>query len=95
MKYVPLWFPGTSFKRDAKYASKLVHDHVTRPFEYVLQNVAEGNHTPSFVSDLLSNIENEDVRKLWSSEEDWSDAVKWTAGSMYSAGIDTVSNLLV
>ena len=92
MKYIPSWVPGSSFKRVANHASSLVFDHVTRPFEDALHEVMEGAQSPSYVSDLLSGIKDENVQNLWGSETEWVETVKWAAGSMYSAGIDTVSN---
>ena len=90
VKYLPSWLPGCGFKRIASRANALVYNHVTQPFDYAYNHLAEGEGAPSFVSDLLNNVENDGVKRLWKSEKEWVDAVKWTAGSMYSAGIDTV-----
>ena len=93
VKYIPSWVPGASFKRVAKHASSLVFDHITQPFEHTLHKWKEGTQEPSYVSDLLNNAKDADVQNLWGSETEWMEAVKWAAGSMYSAGIDTVSIL--
>ncbi|KAF7330971.1 Cytochrome P450 [Mycena venus] len=52
---------------------------VSRPFEYVKDQMEAGNTKPSLVSTLLSN--RSDVEGL-----DFEEIVKWTAGTMYGAG---------
>ena len=49
------------------------------PFEFVQQQMARKNYTPSFVSELLKSKSDEEI------------VVKWTAATLYAGGADTVS----
>ncbi|CAL1711926.1 unnamed protein product [Somion occarium] len=88
LKYLPSWFPGAGFKKEGEYGYKLISKHVTRPFNYVREKLAEGIEHPSFVSDLLSGSENVRRHNIIEDER-WLEDVKWAAGGMFSAGVDT------
>ncbi|KAF9237423.1 cytochrome P450 [Melanogaster broomeanus] len=73
--YLPEWFPGARFQRDAKRWRKLVTDAATKPHEFVLEHLAKGDAAPSFTSKLL--------RGGVTPEEE--DLIKWASFSMYLA----------
>lgn len=39
LKYVPAWFPGAEFKRQAAYVKALVSEMQKEPFQYVKNNM--------------------------------------------------------
>lgn len=39
LRYVPTWFPFVQFKKKASYERKLVEEMVTKPLEYVKENI--------------------------------------------------------
>ncbi|KDQ12552.1 hypothetical protein BOTBODRAFT_161446 [Botryobasidium botryosum FD-172 SS1] len=82
LQYVPTWFPGAQFKRNAKVWRKLAERMVDHPFEAVKSAMAAGTARSSFTSILLQE-EN-------ANEED----IKWAAGTMYAAGADTTASSL-
>ncbi|KDQ14757.1 hypothetical protein BOTBODRAFT_32517 [Botryobasidium botryosum FD-172 SS1] len=82
LKYVPSWFPGAQFKRNAKIWRKLAERMVDHPFESVKSAMAARSARPSFTSILLQE-EN-------ASEED----IKWVSGTLYAAGADTTAAVL-
>ncbi|KAF8840877.1 cytochrome P450 [Paxillus ammoniavirescens] len=80
LRYLPEWFPGTGFLQDAKKYRQLVTETVTRPHQYVLEQMAAGTANASFSSTLLEGGV--------SPEEE--DIIMWTAINIYLGGSDTV-----
>ncbi|KAF8840878.1 cytochrome P450 [Paxillus ammoniavirescens] len=67
LRRLPEWFPGTSFLRDAKRYRQLAMETVTRPHQYVLEQMAAGTVKSSFSSALLEegvSPEEEDIA-MW------------------------------
>ncbi|KDQ16084.1 hypothetical protein BOTBODRAFT_157338 [Botryobasidium botryosum FD-172 SS1] len=82
LKYIPSWFPGAEFKRNAKIWRKELDDMVGDPFKRVKADIAAGVAIPSLTSTCLEDTTH--------SEDD----IMWSAGSMYIAGADTTHALL-
>ncbi|CAA7262059.1 unnamed protein product [Cyclocybe aegerita] len=83
LKYLPDWFPGASFKRQAKAWSEQMYIHLLEPHEWVKSQMASGTAEPSFTSHLL---ESRDPRV---SEAEHDEVVLFTGGAIYAAGADT------
>jgi cytochrome P450 len=79
LRYLPEWFPGAGFQRDAKQWRQLLIDTATKPHEFVLEHLAKGDAAPSFTSQLLQG-------GVTPEEED---LIKWASSSMYLGGSDT------
>ncbi|KAF8811120.1 cytochrome P450 [Phlegmacium glaucopus] len=92
LRHIPLWMPGSGFKKNAIIWKKKMEEFVDRPFEYVKTSMKSGSYKPSFCSTLL---EDESMKGVDQIEFD----LKWVANSMYSASIDTtiamVSNFML
>ncbi|KAF8840876.1 cytochrome P450 [Paxillus ammoniavirescens] len=73
LRYLPEWFPGTGFLRDAKKYRQLMTETVTRPHQYVLEQMAAGTANASLSSTLLEGGV--------SPEEE--DIIMWTAINIY------------
>ncbi|KIJ04516.1 hypothetical protein PAXINDRAFT_22188 [Paxillus involutus ATCC 200175] len=84
LRYLPEWFPGTRFLQDAKKYRQLVKETVTRPHQYVLEQMAAGTANASFSSTLLEGGV--------SPEEE--DIIMWTAINIYLGGSDSACNLV-
>ncbi|KAJ7251429.1 cytochrome P450, partial [Mycena rebaudengoi] len=83
LKHVPAWFIGAGFKRHAREMKKLTVKMVQLPFQVAKRLVADGTAPPSYVSDKLQEIdENQD-------REHQEKVIQDTAGAMYLAGFDT------
>jgi len=82
LKHIPLWMPGSGFKKNAIIWKKKMEEFVDRPFDYVKTSMKSGSYKPSFCSTLL---EEENFKGMDNFEFD----LKWAANSMYSASIDT------
>ncbi|KAF8149693.1 cytochrome P450 [Mycena galopus ATCC 62051] len=54
LKYIPTWFPGAGFKRQAKEWKKVTRKSVELPFEEAKRKIAMGGARASFVSQVLS-----------------------------------------
>ncbi|CAL1708140.1 unnamed protein product [Somion occarium] len=87
LKHLPRWFPFTTFHQIGDYGRKLITDLITRPYEHVERCLAAGNAPQSFVSDLLS--EPETLEKHGKHSEDLIEDIKWTAGALFAAGVET------
>ncbi|CAE6513216.1 unnamed protein product [Rhizoctonia solani] len=88
LRFVPVWFPGATFKRKAKEWAESTNRHRQAPFDYVVKNLAEGTAEPSFTSKLLDP---EDGREVSESEKEM---IKIVASGLYAAGADTTVSLL-
>jgi hypothetical protein len=77
VKYLPDWFPGTEFKNTARKLAANLIDSLEKPFAFTRSQMASEKHAPSIASNVIEQGESEEV-------------AKWTAFSMYGAGVDTV-----
>ncbi|CAA7261117.1 unnamed protein product [Cyclocybe aegerita] len=83
LKYVPDWFPGAGFKRNAKDWKKLALTMREKPFEAAKHNIAAGTPIPSFVSTSLKRMR-EDSKETLTEE-----IIRDVAAVLYGAGTDT------
>ncbi|KAJ7890192.1 cytochrome P450 [Mycena olivaceomarginata] len=83
LKYIPTWFPGAGFKRAAKEWGEMTRQSVRVPFAEAKRIIATGKSQASYVSKLLS------VGRDASDPNYSEDAIRDTAGSIFSAGIQT------
>ncbi|QRW13236.1 cytochrome P450 family protein [Ceratobasidium sp. AG-Ba] len=89
LRYVPAWFPGAKFKRDANKFREKRERTASEPFEAVLKEMSEGKvERPSYTSKLL-----ELKGGINASAEDL-ELVKYTAEPMFNAGATTTSALV-
>ncbi|KAJ6585742.1 cytochrome P450 [Mycena capillaripes] len=86
LKYVPSWFPGAGFKRLARMYTKSCDDLAEVPLAYVKEQMASGQYTESYASNLLS-----DNKAL---SDDGLYEIKWSAASFYGAGADTTVSVV-
>lgn len=80
---LPAWFPGAGFIKLAKEFKKDALLFSDVPHRFVTQQMKNGTFKPSFLSELLQKHPVEPGSK----EET---IIKWSAGSMYAGGSDTV-----
>ncbi|KAH9927367.1 cytochrome P450 [Amylocystis lapponica] len=84
LKYLPSWFPGAAFKRQAYEWRKSVLATVEAPFNAVKSAISEGDKTSS--SMIVSFLSTSDAAEVISKQEKiYSEA----AGAAYSSGSDT------
>ncbi|KAG8709921.1 hypothetical protein FRC08_017892 [Ceratobasidium sp. 394] len=89
LRYIPTWFPGADFKREAQYRRKLRVRGANEPFAPVLKDIKQGSvQRLSYSSKLLELKGGAKV-----SEEDV-ELVKWTAQPMFGAGSTTTTALV-
>ncbi|KAG6836101.1 hypothetical protein H0H93_011374 [Arthromyces matolae] len=79
LRHIPSWFPGATFKRNAKEWAAILLEMVERPHSLVKREMAAGLAPLSFTSKLM-NGDNVDT------EEEF--AIKWSAASLYAGGAD-------
>ncbi|CAE6466211.1 unnamed protein product [Rhizoctonia solani] len=94
LRYVPSWLPGAGWKRQAHKwrAEKEKMLHV--PYNWTKEQMAAGAAAPSMLKNLLSNLAAQTKCPSDIMEEE--DIIRWTTGTMFSAGSDTsVAVLLV
>ena len=83
VRYLPDWFPGTSFKTVANGFKKSAVDFCDKPYQFVKRQMAQNGCDPSFLSQLLGDAQCE-------SGSDEESVIKWSAASLYAGGEDTV-----
>lgn len=83
-KHVPSWVPFLSCKKDAQRGRAMAERLVQTPFNHVVHELAAGSARPSFTHDLLAAL------PTWDHDSQYKEAVMWSAGSLYSAGGETV-----
>ncbi|KAJ6571315.1 cytochrome P450 [Mycena capillaripes] len=88
LKYVPSWFPGASFKRDAEEWKKLSQRLADMPFAETKRQMELGIAQSSFTADSLNALKE--------SENNYytENTVRATAGTMYVGGADTTVSAL-
>lgn len=84
VKYIPAWFPGASFKRTAQEWKKNLENVMNIPYAFVRQRMDSGKFQPSYLANLFKASGYPPV----GSEAEL--VAKWTAGSLYTGGADTV-----
>ncbi|QRV90769.1 cytochrome P450 family protein [Ceratobasidium sp. AG-Ba] len=84
LKYIPEWFPGSTFKSQAREWGALRRQSIDVPFQEARQKLGLGIIKPCFLQSLL---EQRDSPNDWDSEQ--VQIMKCAAASLYSAGADT------
>ncbi|KAF8550634.1 cytochrome P450 [Imleria badia] len=84
LRYLPEWFPGGGFHKDAKRWREMVGEAVNTPYELALEQMAKGDAEPSLLSrSLQEGLTAEDVEIL-----------KWTSFTMYLGGTELAPSML-
>ncbi|KAJ7159322.1 cytochrome P450 [Mycena crocata] len=84
LKHIPAWVPFLGIHATAAAGRAQVSLTVNGPFDYVKEQMEAGTAKPSLVAHLLSD--RSDVEGL-----DFEHVVKWTAGTMYGSGTESMS----
>ncbi|KAG7095593.1 hypothetical protein E1B28_006323 [Marasmius oreades] len=84
LRFLPDWFPGAGFKRQAKAWSEHMYLQSLEPHVWVKDQMVKGSAVPSFTSNLL-----QDANGAVTTDKELDDVVLWTAGALYAAGADT------
>ncbi|BAE59625.1 unnamed protein product [Aspergillus oryzae RIB40] len=87
VKYLPSWFPGAGFKKEAREYRRGFDTLLNWPFTFARRQMEEGNYEPSFVSRLI-----EQRGSLLSLEEEVK--IKHAAAAVYQAGYDTTASTI-
>ncbi|KAK8927190.1 hypothetical protein H634G_01854 [Metarhizium anisopliae BRIP 53293] len=90
LRHVPDWFPGASFQRVAKKSTDINKMVTDVPYNFVRQQMAQQAHTPCYVSRLIQELQDEDLRL----DPVAAETIKWSAGILYAAGSDTTVSSL-
>jgi hypothetical protein len=83
VRYLPAWFPGANFAKIAKGYKVRAAAFGDVPYAFVKSQIKRGSFVPSFLSNLLQD------NPVEPGTED-EDIIKWSAGSLYAGGADTV-----
>ncbi|KAF5349123.1 hypothetical protein D9756_009490 [Leucocoprinus leucothites] len=91
LKYVPDWFPGAQFKRDAKEWRKVTMRFREAPFRATKRDMDMGVASPSYTATCLENINANTMQERLAREEE----VKDTAAIFFGGGTDTTMSVLL
>ncbi|KAG1896118.1 cytochrome P450 [Suillus fuscotomentosus] len=94
LKHLPLWFPGTSFKRNAQIWKAKMEEFVDRPYEFVKSEIVRSSSLPVFKNEHPHRRKELPVHLSDIITDDHDHDIRWTANSMYSASIDTTITTL-
>lgn len=83
LQYLPEWFPGCGFKRQAREWGTQLYTQSLEPHNFVKRELAAGRAVPSFTSTLLQPPDGPPA------DPEMEDIILWTAGALYAAGADT------
>ncbi|OSC99371.1 CyP450 monooxygenase [Trametes coccinea BRFM310] len=85
LRYLPSWFPGATFQREAKVWKPRVHKLRDVPWEQALKAIREGSAPPSMVTGLIQRL------SRFSGEEHAEEEIvaRNVAAVAYAAGADT------
>ncbi|KAJ7722333.1 cytochrome P450 [Mycena metata] len=84
LRFMPEWFPGAGFKRQAEEWRKIGHAMRDGAFDEVKRQMQMGTAADSFTAEYLQQLN--EGRATYYEE----DTIRTTAASMYLAGADTV-----
>ncbi|KAJ7885199.1 cytochrome P450 [Mycena olivaceomarginata] len=87
LKYLPPWFPGASFQREAQRMRADLDKLFEVPYQFVKNEISSGRPHPSF---LLSYLEDKNGKET--AEEE--DLVQGFATALYSGGAETTPSAL-
>ncbi|RDA91425.1 hypothetical protein CP533_6264 [Ophiocordyceps camponoti-saundersi (nom. inval.)] len=90
IQHLPEGLPGTGFKKTARRFRTMAETAVNIPFSLVRQRMMAADQPDSYVSFLIRK-EGGEGQQLSQYDES---IIKWTAGSMYLAGADTIVGTL-
>ncbi|KAF9462161.1 cytochrome P450 [Collybia nuda] len=90
LRYIPSWFPGAAFKRQAKEWAIPAARLKDSPFDDFKRSFAAGTAVPCFVSQNLERLKN----KI-SSDSLGEEIIKNCAGIAYLAGSDTTVSVIL
>ncbi|KAJ7046052.1 cytochrome P450 [Mycena alexandri] len=88
LKYVPSWFPGAGFKRDAEEWSKIARRLANVPLAETKRQMELGIAPPSFTADSINALK--DCDNTYYTE----DTVRAMAATIYVGGADTTVSAL-
>ncbi|KAK7024048.1 O-methylsterigmatocystin oxidoreductase [Favolaschia claudopus] len=83
LRFLPEWFPGAGFKRQARHWSEELYMQFLEPQNWVKDQIAAGTAIPSFTSTFLRPSDGPPA------DAETEDLVLWAAGGLYAAGADT------
>ncbi|KAH6908764.1 cytochrome P450 [Coprinopsis sp. MPI-PUGE-AT-0042] len=83
--YVPKWFPGAGFQREAAQYRKLQEGLRERPWEAAIKSMGDASHT-SFAASCINEIDRAQPDYDYRLE-----IIKDTAAVIFGAGVDTLS----
>ncbi|KAJ8077943.1 hypothetical protein PM082_000144 [Marasmius tenuissimus] len=90
LKYVPAWFPGAGFKRDAKRWRHFQEQLKEQPWQWVKGALQDGNAGPSFCTKTIERL------SVTPGEDSaMEDVIKNCAAMSYAAGADTTVSALM
>ncbi|CAE6495896.1 unnamed protein product [Rhizoctonia solani] len=92
LQYVPSWFPGAGWKRQAIAWSKARESLINIPFEWTKQQMVNGTALPSALGSLLAGLANNGSVTDQKEEED---RIKWAIGSLYAGAIETTTSTIL
>ncbi|KAF9489452.1 cytochrome P450 [Pleurotus eryngii] len=79
------------FRNDIQRNRRIVQDSLNKPFDHVKKQIVDGSAPPSLVQQLLAD----EGDKEFASRQEYENTVKWLAGSLYLAGVETVNALVL
>lgn len=87
LQHLPEGLPGTGFKKTARKWRRSIEAAAYIPYRFVLRQMDAHANSPSYVSKLVQQCKSE-ADDEWLSREE-SEAIAWTAASLYGAAADT------
>ncbi|TFK48195.1 cytochrome P450 [Heliocybe sulcata] len=88
LRFVPTWFPGARFKREAERYRGRMSEVESVPHKWAKKRIDSGTYIESFTS---QHLQPEDGRTVDSQEED---IIKWCSAALYAGGADTTVSAL-
>lgn len=91
LKDIPDWVPGTGFKSVARKARLVVSASAELPFRFARQRASEAEYGTNLSG---SSVVGELLRARQGDNSVTDEDIKWAAGSLYGAGVDTTGAAL-
>ncbi|KAF9445841.1 cytochrome P450 [Macrolepiota fuliginosa MF-IS2] len=79
LKYLPEWFPGAGFQKEARESREVLRRFFRNPFEATKKGMADGSVQPSFLSQSLEDASETD-------DKEYREKLLENVGGMFTAG---------
>lgn len=86
LKRLPAWLPGMGWKSVAKEWNEELQRTISLPYQHTIKQIASGTAAPSALREMITSLQSEPEKLT----EEQRDRAMWTAGSVFTAAVESL-----